>query len=138
MERGGVFTLPLLVLNESDPFPCSGVVTGGVEYGNVVGAQIVHHDQVIARRVEWLPLLRQQLTVESVKRYFAHLVEGTVERFDLPGIHGMNFLLHQALGGGGTASLRSDPLAKSFAQMLLDMPVRVPAQLLPRTNTSAH
>ena len=93
---------------------------------------------VIARRVEWLPLLRQQLTVESVKRYFAHLVEGTVERFDLPGIHGMNFLLHQALGGGGTASLRSDPLAKSFAQMLLDMPVTVPAQLLPLANTPAH
>ena len=92
---------------------------------------------VIARQVKWLPLLRQQLTAESIQRYFDHLVEGTVERFDLPGIHGMNFLLHQALGGGGTSSLRSDPLAKSFAQMLLDMPVRVPAQLLPSINPPA-
>ena len=85
---------------------------------------------VIARRAEYLPLLRQQLTAERVKSYLAHLVEGEVERFDLPGIHAVNFLLHQALGGGGTSSLRSDPLAKSFAQILLDMPVRVPSRLL--------
>ena len=48
MERGWVFSLPLLILDESDPFPCSGIVAGGVEYGNVVGAQIVHHNHVIA------------------------------------------------------------------------------------------
>jgi hypothetical protein len=46
-----------------------------------------------------------------------------------PGINGFNFLLRQALGGGGMASLKADPLAKAFAQMLLDMPVRVPASL---------
>lgn len=59
----------------------------------------------------------------------AHLVLGPVERFELPGIMALNFLLHHALGGG-MASLRSDPLGKSVAQILLDMPVAVPANLL--------
>jgi len=85
---------------------------------------------VIAREQAYLPWLRAELTPERVRTYFAHLVEGTVERFDLPGINAMNFLLHAALGGGGTASLRSDPLGKSYAQMLLDLPVRVPRALL--------
>lgn len=85
---------------------------------------------VIAREEKYLPWLRAELTPERVRGYFAHLVEGTVERFDLPGINAMNFLLHAALGGGGTASLRSDPLGKSYAQMLLDLPLRVPHKLL--------
>lgn len=61
-----------------------------------------------------------------MKDYFAHLVEGTVERFDVPGIGAFNFLLTQALGGGGMASLRNDPLGKGFAQILLDLPVPTP------------
>ena len=81
---------------------------------------------VIARRPEFLPLLRAQLTPERVKDWFAHLVQGEVERFEVPGLQALNFVLHQALAGGGVASLRSDPLGKSFAQMLLDLPVRVP------------
>ncbi|ADU97978.1 DUF1446 domain-containing protein [Alicycliphilus denitrificans] len=81
---------------------------------------------VIARRPEFLPLLRAQLTPERVKAWFAHLVQGEVERFEVPGLQALNFVLHQALAGGGVASLRSDPLGKSFAQMLLDWPVRVP------------
>src|SRR5262249_9458532 len=59
--------------------------------------------------------------------YFAHRINGSVTRWRLPGIGGFNFLLRQALGGGGMASLKADPLAKAFAQMLLDMPVRGPA-----------
>lgn len=81
---------------------------------------------VIARRPEYLGLLREQLTPEAVRAYFAHLVTGTVERFEVPGLHALNFLMHGALGGGGVASLRSDPLGKSFAQMLLDFPLSVP------------
>lgn len=81
---------------------------------------------VIARRPEFVPLLREQLTPERVKAWFAHLVQGEVERFEVPGLHALNFVLHQALAGGGVASLRSDPLGKSFAQMLLDLPMRVP------------
>jgi len=87
---------------------------------------------IIARRPEFLPLLRAQLTGAAVKHYFAHLVQGEVERFEVPGIHALNFLLHEALGGGGMASLRVDPLAKGYAQMLLDFPVFVPEAWLQR------
>ena len=86
---------------------------------------------VIARRPEWLPWLRAQLTEASVKDWLAHLVAGSVTRYDVPGIHAMNFVCEQALDGGGMASLRNDPLGKGMAQILLTMPVRVPAGLLP-------
>ena len=82
---------------------------------------------VIARRPEWLPLLWARLTPQAVHAHLAHLVLGPVERFHLPGISAMNFLLHEALDGGGPASRRMDPLGKGLAQILLDMPVRVPA-----------
>jgi Acyclic terpene utilisation family protein AtuA len=81
---------------------------------------------VIARRPEYLPAIRAALTPAAVKRYFAHLVEGEVERFDLPGTHALNFVLRRSLGGGGTASLRLDTQAKTYAQLLLAMPVPVP------------
>lgn len=81
---------------------------------------------VIARRPEFLATLRGQLTAEAVRRYFAHLVDGEVHRYDVPGLRALNYVLHQALGGGGVASLRSDPLGKSFAQMLLDHLIEVP------------
>ncbi|HEX7440826.1 MAG TPA: acyclic terpene utilization AtuA family protein [Caldimonas sp.] len=84
---------------------------------------------LVARRPEWLPLLWARVTPEAVKAYFAHLVEGPVERFYLPGIHAINFLLHDALDGGGTASRRIDPLGKGMAQMLLDLPVAVPPEV---------
>ena len=82
---------------------------------------------IIARRPEWLPLLRHQLTEERVASWLGHLVKGSVTRFDVPGIHALNFLCTQALDGGGMASLRNDPLGKGMAQILLAMPVRVPA-----------
>ncbi|MEK9967883.1 MAG: acyclic terpene utilization AtuA family protein [Ferrovibrio sp.] len=82
---------------------------------------------VIARKPEYLPAIRAALSSEAVAAWFAHLAEGPVERFDWPGIHGLNFLLHNALGGGGIASLRNDPQGKAYAQILLDFPVPVPA-----------
>ena len=85
---------------------------------------------VIARQPEYLPILRAQLTAQRVRDYFSHLVAGAVERYDVPGLHAMNFVLHEALGGGGVCSLRSDPLGKSMAQMLLDLPVAVPRAML--------
>ncbi len=85
---------------------------------------------VLARRPEFLPLLREQLTADAVKRYFAHFVEGDVQRFELPGLHGFNFLMSEALGGGGIASLRHDPQGKMLAQILMDFPVDVPEALL--------
>jgi len=84
---------------------------------------------IFARKAEYVAILEAEVTEEAVARYFAHRIKGPVTRWRLPGIGGFNFLLRQALGGGGMASLKADPLAKAFAQMLLDMPVRVPAEL---------
>jgi len=58
-----------------------------------------------------------------------------VDRFDLPGTHAMNFLLHDALGGGGVASLRNDPQGKALAQQLLEFPVPVPADIAKELGT---
>ena len=58
--------------------------------------------------------------------WLAHLVKGRVTRYDVPGIHAMNFVCEQALDGGGMASLRNDPLGKGMAQILLSMPVQAP------------
>ncbi len=85
---------------------------------------------VLARQPEFVALLRAQLTADAVKQYFAHFVEGEVQRFELPGLHGFNFLLHEALGGGGMASLRYDPQGKMLAQILMDFPLTVPTALL--------
>jgi Acyclic terpene utilisation family protein AtuA len=85
---------------------------------------------VLARKPMFLPLLACSLTPNAVRRYLAHLVDGEVERFDWPGLDGFNFVLQHALGGGGIASLRYDPQGKSFAQLLMDFPVPVPAQWL--------
>jgi len=85
---------------------------------------------VIARQAAYLPYLSAWLTPERVAAHFAHNQPSLVERFDVPGFGAMNFLLHDVLGGGGMASLRTDNLAKAFAQVLLAMPVTVPAALL--------
>lgn len=85
---------------------------------------------VIARRPEFVATLRAQLTPERVAAYFAHLVRGSVRRYELPGIDAFNFTLESALGGGGMASMRIDPLGKGLAQMLLDLPIEVPQSLL--------
>ena len=84
---------------------------------------------IIARRPEFLPFIRAAITEDAVARWFAHLMTGRVQRHDLPGIHALNFVLTEALGGGGIASLRIDPQGKAYAQMLLEHPVPVPADL---------
>ena len=82
---------------------------------------------VLSRRPEYLPWIRRSLTEEAVRQYFAHFVKGKVERYEWPGLAGLNFMLHQGLGGGGVASLRHDPQGKALAQILMDIPVEVPA-----------
>ncbi len=84
---------------------------------------------VIPRDPALTDVLRRELTAQRVKDYFAHLVKGEVERFEVPGIGGFNFLMHRALDGGGMASLRNDPLGKGLAQMLLDIEVAVPQEI---------
>ncbi|RPH67739.1 MAG: DUF1446 domain-containing protein [Burkholderiales bacterium] len=85
---------------------------------------------LIARRPELLPVLREQVTAERVASFLGHLVEGPVTRYEVPGIGALNFVCERALGGGGMASLRNDPLGKGMAQMLLAMPVKVAPQWL--------
>jgi len=87
---------------------------------------------VIARHPDDLPLLREQLTPDAVAAYLADKVRGAVTRYELPGIHAFNFVCEQALGGGGMASLRHDPLGKGMAQWLLAMPVAVPPNFTSR------
>ncbi|MEP4753046.1 MAG: hypothetical protein ABJZ74_09915, partial [Nitratireductor sp.] len=87
---------------------------------------------ILARKPDYLPYIRTALTEEVVKGYFAHLCNGVIERFDLPGSNALNFLLHESLGGGGIASVRIDPQGKGFAQMLLDIEIPVPADLAAR------
>ena len=85
---------------------------------------------IIARQPAFLPYIKAAVTEASVAAWLAHLVKGAVTRYDLPGIHAVNFVCEQALGGGGMSSLRNDPLGKGMAQMVLSMPVRVPQNLL--------
>jgi hypothetical protein len=83
---------------------------------------------LIARRPEFARVIREQVTPERVAAAFAHYGPGEVQSWELPGLHAVNFLIDGVLGGsGGTSSLRYDPQAKSYAAMLLALPVRVPA-----------
>lgn len=86
---------------------------------------------IVARRDELLPYVQREVTEGRVKAWLAHLIQGDVQRFDVPGLNAVNFLCQQALGGGGMASLRNDPLGKGMAQILLSMPVKVPRAVLP-------
>jgi hypothetical protein len=84
---------------------------------------------VIARRPEFYEFLRAELTEERVRAHFAGLVQGGVERFELPNLHALNFLLHGALDGGGTVSLMTDAQGKTFSTAMLRLRLSVPAQL---------
>ncbi len=83
---------------------------------------------VIARRPQWYPLLAELLTTERVKAHFGEMV-GEVQRFEIPNLNALNFLLHKALGGGGTLSLMTDAQGKTFSSALLRMEVEVPASV---------
>lgn len=69
------------------------------------------------------PLLLKELTEERVKAFFSEIVKGKVKRFELPNLGALNFLLHEALGGGGTVSLRIDPQGKTLGAALLKLEV---------------
>ena len=81
---------------------------------------------VIAYDPAHYDLLRERLTPEAVKAHFGELVRGPVERFELPNLHALNFLLHGALDGGGTVSLMNDAQGKVFSTALLRMELDVP------------
>ena len=84
---------------------------------------------ILARSPELVPILRAQLTADRVQQFLAHLVHGEVRRHEWPGLAGWSFVCRDALGGGGIASLRFDPQGKALAQILLELPIEVPASL---------
>ena len=80
---------------------------------------------VIALRDEIYPILVREVTEERVKDHFGAMVKGAVERFELPNLHALNFLLHESLGGGGTLSLMTDAQGKTFSTALLRMNIEI-------------
>ena len=83
---------------------------------------------LMARRPEYAELIREQVTAERVRSLFAHYEPGDIRRWELPGIHAMNIVIDNVLGGqGGTSTLRYDPQGKSYAAMLLTLPITVPS-----------
>jgi len=81
---------------------------------------------IFCRRPEFLPYLRQTLTAERMAAHFSELVDGAVVRYEAPGLHAFNFLMQQALGGGGMASPRLDAQGKAYGQRALEMLIPVP------------
>lgn len=81
---------------------------------------------VIAMRGAWYPILERELTMERVAAHFRGMITGSVERYALPNLDALNFLLHGALGGGGTLSLKTDAQGKVFSTALLRMVLDVP------------
>ncbi|MGI9054819.1 MAG: AtuA-related protein [Pyrinomonadaceae bacterium] len=78
---------------------------------------------VIALKDEFYPILEREITAEKVKEHFGAMVKGEVERFELPNLKALNFLLHESLGGGGTLSLMTDAQGKTFSTALLRMKI---------------
>jgi hypothetical protein len=81
---------------------------------------------LIAYDQKHYPLLVEQVTAERVKQHFRELCKGKVERYELPNLHALNFVLHQALDGGGTVSLRTDAQGKTLSAALLRMEIDLP------------
>ena len=80
---------------------------------------------LIALRDEIYPILVREVTAERVKQHFAGVCKGKVERFELPNLEALNFLLHEALDGGGTMALKADPQGKTYSSALLRMEIDV-------------
>ncbi len=81
---------------------------------------------LIARKAEYYPLLRKYVTTDLVKKHFAGICFGEVERFELPNLCALNFLLYKSLGGGGTVSLKNDAQGKTLSSALLRMEIDIP------------
>jgi hypothetical protein len=81
---------------------------------------------LIALREEFYPILVREVSAERVKNHFRGICKGEVERFELPNLSALNFLLHESLGGGGTLSLMTDAQGKTFSTALLRMEIEIP------------
>jgi hypothetical protein len=91
---------------------------------------------LIALDPAWYPLLVEQVTARRVKRHFAGMVS-SVDRYELPNLHALNFILHGALDGGGTLSLKTDAQGKVYSTALLRMEIEVPRKVARRAKALA-
>ena len=80
---------------------------------------------LIALKPEHYPILVREVTAGRVRQHFTGICKGEVERFEVPNLHALNFLLHQSLGGGGTLSLKTDPQGKTLSSALLRMEIEI-------------
>lgn len=85
---------------------------------------------IIARHPDIYPFLKKELTSEKVKEHMKYVCKGKVERYELPNIGALNFILNESLGGGGTVSLKLDAQGKTHASQVLRMDIDVPEELL--------
>jgi len=90
---------------------------------------------VVARDPRYYPIILQELTVERVKLHFKGICFGNVDRFELPNLLALNFLLHNTLGGGGTVSLKNDAQGKTLGAAMLRLMLEVDEDLLVRDET---
>jgi len=91
---------------------------------------------LIALQPSYYPLLVEQVTADRVKKHFEGICLGAVERFELPNLGALNFLLHESLDGGGTLSLKADAQGKTYSAALLRMEIDVPDELLSKDSLS--
>ncbi|HEX2643779.1 MAG TPA: hypothetical protein VHU81_12370 [Thermoanaerobaculia bacterium] len=85
---------------------------------------------LIARNPDLFEVIKRQATAERVKEHFREVCRGPVERFEMPNLLALNFILHDSLGGGGTESLKTDAQGKTHAQGLLTLEIDVPDELV--------
>lgn len=85
---------------------------------------------LIARSPALYEVIREQVTAKRVREHFRDICRGEVERFEVPNLRALNFILHDSLGGGGTESLKTDAQGKTHGQGLLQMEIDVPEELL--------
>jgi hypothetical protein len=84
---------------------------------------------LIARKQEYYPIIKKYVTADVVKKHFQEICLGDVERYELPNLWALNFLLHNALGGGGTRSLKNDAQGKTLGSALLRMEIDIEEDL---------
>lgn len=85
---------------------------------------------IIARHPDVYPFLKENLTADVVKEHMKHICKGKVDRYEMPNIGALNFVLHHSLGGGGTVSLKLDAQGKTHASQLLRLEMDVPEELI--------
>jgi hypothetical protein len=90
---------------------------------------------IIARHPDVYPFLERKLTAGVVKNHMKHICKGKVDRYEIPNLGALNFVLHESLGGGGTVSLKLDAQGKTHALQLLRMDIEVPQELLDKVNS---